>query len=521
MGMDAMPQAPTTATPPREGRVEGASGFELAAVAFGLVAIVALQLWATGSWSLLTRPFWLDEMYTHALVADPSARHALAALADGVETHPPALYVLQRAYTRLVGSTDEAALRSFGMLTMLLALVGLYACLRETFARVACLAAVLAAWSHPLVVNQAFNARFYGLWLAAVTWLAFALVRARRPRLRPVAAVAIAVCAVLGCTVHYFGVISLALVTVGEALARRQAGMRALKGLWPVAAGPMALAACLPMLHTQRAMTVVPTWMEPLDADGALALLRSLVEPFPFAWLILAAWLSVLLGQSAAGAGRALSPLGGPTALLVMPLVVLGISWAGPPAYEARYTFPTFAGLAAAGAWLCARCSRPAALTLSVWLLVLGGVAVEQNAQSWKAWTASMTRLMTGLQEQTDQAPILFESAVQLYVVDRYAAPEVRSRCRLLDFRLSEIGNTPSNRVFMRDLGRRYATYYPRPPLMPWTEVRTLPRFFLVAGRFAGGAPGVEDGFYPGFRVRPVAPDLYELTSVRQAPRPL
>lgn len=567
----------------------GAGPAELAGVAMALALLITSQIALTHSGSLLTRPFWLDEIFTHTMVADPSVGHALAALAAGAEKNPPGLLLLLRSYTWLTG-TSEASLRLFTLLSVLAALVGLHACLRRSFALPAAALAVLATWSHPLLLNQAFNARFYGPWLAAITWYVYLMVRLRRPGPSWGIKVALAGCAVLVCTLHYFGVISLALATAGELLARRRHPpcippfsrgganteipplpreeanenirpspsrganndvspsepeesalvLPSLKGesilvapslkgktslvplsergglqrgwtrLWPALAGPLALLACVPMLLSQRGAAAEASWMEPLDWHWALALLRGLVERSALGWFVLAALLSYLTGRPSRPA-RPLNPVAGLAALLAMPAVVLAISWAGLPAYEARYSFPTLAGLAVVAAWLATRCSPVWAVVLAGWLILSGAWAVQHQAQSWEAWSRSMQRLITTL-EPTAPLPVLFESPAQLYVVDRYAPADLAARCRLLDFEESDsIGNTPPNRLFMRDLGRIYARYYTRPSLVPWAEARRYQEFILVSTRFGPrGAPTVEESFYPGFHVELLGPQAYD-----------
>lgn len=496
---------------------------ELAAAALALAVTLVAQVWLTDSWILLTRPFWLDEIYTHALVTDPSLAHAGSALASGVETHPPALYLLLRGWTWLLAAGGalglpaaraEVALRSFALLSALLALVGLYACLRRCFASWACLGAVLGIWCHPLVLHEAFNARFYCPWLAAIAWYGYFLVgcRASGPALRTRLAVALG--AVLTCTLHYFGILSLALVTAGEVLARRRVGRRWTPGLGAAAAGPLALACCLPLLRCQRAAFSVATWMDPLDIEAIASLFVEYLQALPVAWMLLFAWLSVATQRTPEAPPRQPDQLWGLTALLGLPLCLLAFSIVL-PAYQPRYSFPALAGLAAAAGWLSSRCRRPWAIALAVLLVLQGALAVRLHGRMpWAQWTLANEQLMSQLRVQARDAPVVFESPSQAYIVWRYA-PDLRPRSCLLDFEPADhLGNAPPNRLFMRDLARRYFESYGGVPLKPWSEVRHWQRFYLVSADFGKqGAGVVVDAFYPGFHVRRLGRELYELSA--------
>ena len=72
------------------------SAREVLAVVLGLVALVVVQLFLTGSFSLLDRYLWLDEIHTQLLVTDPELTHAAGALAGGADFNPPGLYLMLR-----------------------------------------------------------------------------------------------------------------------------------------------------------------------------------------------------------------------------------------------------------------------------------------------------------------------------------------------------------------------------------------------------------------------------------------
>src|SRR5262249_7225550 len=125
---------------------------------------------------LFARHFWIDEIFAFTLVADPDPVHALRALAGGVDMNPPMLYLLLRGFTLLTGGPGEIVFRVFASLSILLALLGIYLLLRRAYTPRVAFTAVLLLECHPLILTHAFEARFYGPWLAAIVWFAYALV---------------------------------------------------------------------------------------------------------------------------------------------------------------------------------------------------------------------------------------------------------------------------------------------------------------------------------------------------------
>jgi hypothetical protein len=83
---------------------------EVILVFLGWGLIAGAQLAAAKAFYLFSRNFWLDEIYTYTSVADPVLIHSLRAIAGGIEVNPPALQLLLRLFTALVGSNGEVAL---------------------------------------------------------------------------------------------------------------------------------------------------------------------------------------------------------------------------------------------------------------------------------------------------------------------------------------------------------------------------------------------------------------------------
>jgi hypothetical protein len=497
-------------------------GTEIVFVFLTTSVLVVFQIWASGSSSLLTRYFWLDEIYTHTLVSDPSLAHAMKSLARGVETHPPGYYLLMRGLTALVGNSNEGTLRALALLFMLVALTGIYACLRLTFSGAASLASIVILWAHPLVISESFNARFYGPWLAALAWFSYGVSRSRHTRLRIAANLILALLAMLVCTLHYFGIVSLLLVIVGELWARRKLVEERWRGLPASAAGVLVgLAACLTFIMGQKAAMTVPSWLPATNLHAVGAFLDEVLFQGSIAFLAVAAWLATL--RLALGTGQQERNLveGDPTlqtglsATLLLPFALILFSYLVQTVLVPRYSLPAVAGLAVVSSFLCSRLPP-------LWIVVFCGLLmpmstwrIQDLAQAGRQEDAHVDYLINALRQDTDKEPVMFESPADLYVVGRYA-PDLAARVYLIDFEAGEIGNSSPNRLFMRDLARNYEACYRWPPSRPWRELKDLPHFFLVPHLFAEAeAKGSKATEYPGFKIQRVDRFICQATRIQ------
>jgi len=141
-----------------------------------LGAVIAVVLLVSGTVSRVSHPLWLDESITALLANDPRFTHAVRAIRSGVENNPPTYYLFLWPITHVLGGLGAVGLRVFAGVSMVLALIGLYATCRLYFERERAIVGTLAVAAHPLVVAQMFEIRFYGAWLAASTWLVFAIL---------------------------------------------------------------------------------------------------------------------------------------------------------------------------------------------------------------------------------------------------------------------------------------------------------------------------------------------------------
>ena len=489
---------------------------EAAVVLCGLFALVGAQLVLSGATYLFHRHYWLDEIYTQTLVTDPDLRHSMRALAGGVETHPPTFYLLMRVFTSIAG-TSETAFRCFAFLSVLAALLGLFVSLRQAFSPFPAAVAIFLIWCHPLVVEHAFEARFYGPWLAATVWFAFFLARVRTAGNRSLNTALLAVSSILVCTIHYFGIITLVLVTCFELWFHRKPGER-WRGMGVVAAGPAALLCCVPLLLAQRSSFTVSTW---LVNSWPLLLLFMISTLYPLIFALMVVWLYQLFRARAVGLRPganlpALSSLAGLSGLFFLPVILVLFSYCVQPVMHARYALPAVASLAPAVAFLVSGASRKVVIGLCLVFLLVGTVKLTLDTLGSKESDQGTDRLIDAIRKHNPVGPTAFEFPNSLYVVTHYA-PDQAGHCYYLDFERLDIGYTPDWRIFTRDLSRNYARYYEKPALMSWEKVRQGSGQFLVHDAFYGLLPedisGLKD-LYPGFVPRHVELGLYELVPV-------
>lgn len=480
---------------------QGPSCREIVLVAGGLALLMAVQLWLSDAFYLFHSHFWVDELFTFAIVSDPDLPHAMEALANVVDTNPPNLHLLLRLWTGLWG-LSEVAFRSFALLAMLLALVGIYVVLRDLFAPLPALAGVLAVWCHPLIVRHAFEARFYAPWLAGAVWYAFVLSRAlRSPRLGWL--VAVAALSVFVCTIHYFGILTLGLITAGELCLSRPWDRRVLWCLAAIVPGPAALAACAPFYLGQRAALTLPTWNQPPDLLGTMTGLA------PALAVVCVFYLRGLITARLRPGGDRLGTAG-LVALALLPAVLIVFSLLLQPATMARYILPSLAVLGPLVALLVQFLPRAGIVVVCLILAGLSAWGMRNLAEQYRIRDRRTDELIATIRALPGAAPVAFEHVNSLYVIDHYA-PEVGVRCFYLDFERDQVPQASNHRIIMRDVARQVARFRGRPGLVGWAEFRKLPARFVVPGEELGEPIHDVEARFPGFELKDMGAGLFEL----------
>ena len=155
---------------------------------------------------------------------------------------------------RMVRARSHPDAARLSLLGVFVALVLVDSVLRRRFGREA-RRGVLAA-GRPSVVAHSFEARFYGPWLlcsALVAWLLSLNQNPARPRAY---AIALAGAAVLLCTVHFYGIISLGLMSAAVLASYGTRWREAVRTVLPTAAGLLSLVIVVPLRRTTQAYTV-------------------------------------------------------------------------------------------------------------------------------------------------------------------------------------------------------------------------------------------------------------------------
>jgi len=249
---------------------------EVIAVSGALLALLLLAV--TLQPILLTRPLWLDEVHTLLVASRATPAQVISSLTGGIDTAPGLYHLALWALGKITGSLSPVVLHGVALVSVWLCLGFTYAALRRRFSVVPSVAAVLAVGTHSLVIQMTYEARFYGPWLLFAAAFAWSLGLPRsRGRDAWIAGISI-----LLCTIHWFGVVSLALMCAaalavhlgGDARGRHhwREGFRLIA---PSAAGVVVLVFCAPILLGQRAAVTAPTWIPAPSPEQAWVMART------------------------------------------------------------------------------------------------------------------------------------------------------------------------------------------------------------------------------------------------------
>jgi len=495
---------------------------ETALVMLVIGSAVVAQLALSDAFYLFHRNFWLDEILMDTLVSDRDLGHALRAVRGGLDTNPPTYCLLLRAFRVLAGCGGEVPLRCVALTAALLTLLGLYLSLRQAYPPLTAFAAVLALWGHPLLQRHAFDARMYGLWLAAVVWFAYSLAGVWGAPDSRWLLVLLAGTSFLACTLHTMGIVAWALV-VGFHLLWH--GFSA--GRWHVLGlaglGPLGYFAWSPFLWLQGRAYYTVRWVLPPSWQHAVHLARFLLSRrLPNAVLLGGGLALFLVPTGMAGTPPALprnpANLAGLAGLVCMPLVLVVLSHSVDPLLNDRYALPTVASFAPAIALVFSPVPDLWSLALCGLLFWTGAAGLRDLCLSYQEQDQRSARLMAAIRAHTGDAPILFEEPEELHVVCRYA-PDLAQRCWALDFEPEHLGSIDNYRLGVRDMVRLFVKFYPRPGLLSWEAVRHAPQHYFVPAS-ANHQQGFADAEkrYPGFTAWPIEAGLYELVATRHGP---
>ena len=383
-------------------------------------------------WVLFTRPFWLDEWHTILVARRDSLQQVFSDLYHGSDFGPPLTHVIAWTYGKIFGLTP-VSLRLLSLTFVVAGLVLLYFALRRRFDTMPSLAGVLAVASHQLVVSQSLEWRFYAPWVmfaCALVW-AFTIDNDRPSSRRRDVAIALASMGMV--TSHWFGVITLGLMSTGAFFAwchpERSEGSAgwfanwrvALRRVLPTAAGFVTFAICFPLMLGQRGSVVEKSWMPDFTIGQLWVMLRIFWFAFvPWVGILMA--LAAMLIPSARDRVRAavLPTLRDPAvaamlALLVMPLILAVISLKQ-PAMLPRYSITmllAWAPIVAFGLNALPRVPRAIAL---VWLVLLGYSRVIRLGIEHRSFTVAIAAGQQAASTSCSRGvPILFHVRHLMY----------------------------------------------------------------------------------------------------------
>lgn len=456
------------------------------------VLFTAGIIWIAQGSSLLFRDLWMDEVHSWLLLTAPTQSHMLSALADGADFNPPGWYLITRWLT---SGTDSGELlyRCLSLVWMLLAVTAVWIILARRYSRLIALLAVVAAASHPLIIYQSTEIRFYSFWCAAVLWLVVCLDW--RPDVVTCRIFRLASCALLGVltvTTHYFGIISLGLICVPSAFRclKQREGISDL--LWTLAPALTALGSVLPFLRGQRAALTRPTWISPPTFTDSVMFLEALLpyRPILIVALVLAA-IRYTSSRLPSGVRQEGSGYGGASrellCLVPMPLAIVAFSWCLQPALVTRYAIAGILPLAAVFAPLFSGLSIRSQRAVFCLLILLGGKSLHETVLSARLEGQDRSHLAQQLRSGHSGPVIMEDRIVWMPLMHHYG--ELRSTCHLVDFSDDELLADSALRVVQRDAGRRIARWFPDYRMKRIADLSHTPEFYVVT--YEGASPDI------------------------------
>ncbi len=463
-----------------------------------LFSVMIFCLYGSGATSLFDRPLSLDEFHTLLVAGDPSLSHSWNSLRQGADYNPPALYILIKITSAILGRLDDRSMRVFSFASVYLGLMGVYYLLRETSLKSVAAVGTLATLAHPLLILHAFDARFYGPWFAAAAWYCVLLNKPRwlRKKSGIVSPLATSVASIILCTIHYFGIISWFLITVSHftlTMKTRRPSYR--DALW-VFSGPIALLLSLIIFYPgQRSAISVPTWVSKPGFSHVQDFLVTLFPALIFAVPGLLALIDALireLFQSRTNPSRStedfpLGRLAGATGLTLMPFAILGFTFLIQPAAIARYAMPSLLVVGPVIAFSLRSTGRmmAALAALAFILLALINFAFCYRSYLNHESLDVVKAIQIVRSRETGISPVMIlsnqrEIAYQLW---RYA-PQLRDVVKIIDPSDIKEGSLANYDRLERDVASRLNHLYGTPEVIRLKDLRQVATIYLLISRF-------------------------------------
>ena len=296
--------------------------------------------------------FWYDEVATASLAGDRSLAHMIGAVARGAENNPPLYPALMWVWSRVFGSgTLAMRLPSTFAMCAALAIVWVTARLGYRTRHVA-IGVVVGLLTVPVVLDQAFQARFYGLFTLTAS-VAFALTVTLQSRDRPTRGM-LALTALSHALLlysHTFGTLFSAALLTGLVATDLVAGRRRISPYLAVLAGWLLFAPWIPVILAQGHAVAAPnSWLVRPSRDDLLLTLAGQVRWLPLMLppLIVLKLLDPADGARVERAGGKWEPrdwlLTSAVALIAVVPLVFVLSRIAAPVFLDRYLLPASIG---------------------------------------------------------------------------------------------------------------------------------------------------------------------------------
>jgi hypothetical protein len=394
-----------------------------------LTAFSVLYLAATGLLAARA-PLWYDELFTFHLARLPHLADLWHALAAGTDATPPLYHLLTRLAQQALGQ-GELATRLPAVAGYWVMSVSLYAFVARRCRRAYAVTAMLFPLA-TAVYPWAYNARPYGMvlgccGLALVCWQA-----AADGRRRPLALTGLALSLAAAVASHYYAFLLLAPFAVGEAWRTRTRRRVDLPVWLALAAGPVVLAALLPLaLGARRGMTpfgFAPGW----DSIEGTYLFLLKYTRWPLLAVLALAALYPERGQRRADAGPPAHEVVAALTLAALPVLGVCLSQWVTHFYAARYAMPAVLGAAVLLAFVADRRtagSLPLALVLSALFLGRCAQATWRDYRQLGEVRAGIARANALLERHGDgNLPIAIDDPFTFLQLVHYAPAPLRAR---------------------------------------------------------------------------------------------
>ena len=473
--------------PQTEADFQKAEQFKARLRGMGLLAFLLIAVGGLSHGSLLmTRKLWMDEVHSWLIVTDASTSHAMMALADGADFNPPSWFLVTRAISNLAGPQSERFLRVLSLVWMLSAMAGVYLILSRLFDWKVSLAAVILTASHPLIVHQSTEIRFYGFWCTCVVWLCCVLQwDPESSTKRRLQWLLIAGLSLLTATSHWFGILSLGLVALPLVIRQNRDARGYARALVMLASGMTGVCACLPFLYGQKAAISRPTWISPATVSDSLQFLNYMLP----AWQILLCGVAALAGimlTRKAKAEEAVRSLPEKSvellpclSLALMPIVIVIVAWVLQPSLVARYAIVGVIGLAPVFAVLLHQANGKLQIALVVVSLAGYSNAVFGYGRQWNGEQRYQVGLLQQLRNCPVNATVIFEDRIA-WMPLKHHYPELAAEYRLADFNDSDLAHDSALRIVQRDAGRRIEKWYPDYKMQSLEMLSGQSEFYVV-----------------------------------------